>query len=242
VRGAGQISARDLAIALAIAAIGALGAWPGARGEPDPVALLVWLALIAPACGFACGALQLRPWPAAAVVPATWMFLVGVVDALAQSRDLPRPVWAGCAIAGLFAVGFGFGSLFTASLWRGIGLALLLTALLCALPLCGGFLRTPPTARITARMLDLSPATLVAECAGVDWMRHPAVYDAASTSDIDPTLRSPYDGRLAGGLVFVVGCALAWTLGRVARKQPRKQHGIPDPWPSTDTSAPSPRS
>jgi hypothetical protein len=234
VRSLGTISARDLGVALLIAAIGALGAWPGERGEPDPLALLVWLALIAMACGFACGAMGLRLWPASAVVPAVWMFLIGIVDALAETRDLPRPLWAGCAIFGLFAAGFGLGSRFSSHLWRGTSLTLLVTAIACALPMCGALLRMPPSPRVTARLLDLSATALVAECAGVDWMRHPAIYDAASTESIDPSLRSPYDGRLAGGIVFVVGCALAWTLPRRRRS--------PDRWPSTDTSAPSPRS
>src|SRR6185295_5414128 len=136
------------------------------------------------------------------------------------------------AIAGLFAIGFALGALPSRSAWRRAGIVLLCEAFLCALPLSGALLRTRPAPAVNARLLDLSPATLVVECAGVDWMRHPAVYDAASTSDIDPILRSPYDGRLAGGLVFVVGCALALCLQRVRDRR----------WPSTATSAPSRKS
>jgi hypothetical protein len=148
-------------------------------------------------------------------------------------------VWAGCALAGLFAAGFGVGSLMQSSAWRGFAVALLASALACALPLSGALLRAPLPARVSARLLDLSPATFVAECAGVDWMRHPVIYDAASTADIDPLLRAPYDGRIAGGLVFVVGCALAWSLDRAARRLQRSRDRR---WPSTGTSAPSPRS
>jgi hypothetical protein len=227
----GSIRARDFGVALGIATIGVLGAWPGRTGEPDPVALLVWLALVAPACGVACSALGLRFWPAAVLVPATWMFLVVFADSL-STRDLPRPIWAGCALTGLFSVGFALGSLPSRSIWRKVGTVLLCEAFLCALPLSGALLHTPPPAPVNARLLDLSPATLVVECAGVDWMRHPAIYDAASTSDIDPILRSAYDGRLAGGLVFVVGCALALSLQRVRDRR----------WPSTATSAPSRKS
>jgi hypothetical protein len=230
-RRGGSITARDLLSALGIAAIGALGSWPGTNGEPDPLASAVWLAFIAPACGVACRAIGLRFWPAAVVVPATWMFLIGLADGLSR-RDLPRPIWAGAAIAGLFGIGFALGSLPWLRAWRGASIVLLATALLCALPVSGVFLRVPPAPAVTARLLDLAPTTLVGECAGVDWMRHPAIYDAASTSDIDPSLRTPYDGRLAGGLVFVVGCALAWGLQRLADRR----------WPSTATSAPSPRS
>ena len=242
----GTIGARELVWVLAIAAVGAAGAWPGERGEPDPLALLVWLALIAPASGFACGALRLRLWPAAAVVPAAWMFLVGIVDALSESRDLSRPVWASCALAGMFAAAFGLGRVsatkelaasgrIAAAALRNTGLVLLVTALASALPFLGEHLRTPPSASVNAHLLDIAPTTLATECAGVDWMRHPPIYDAASTADIDPGLRTPYDGRLAGGLVFVVGCALAWCLERVARRRDER-------WPSTATSAPSPRS
>jgi hypothetical protein len=159
------------------------------------------------------------------------MFLVAFADALSP-RDLPRPIWAGCAIAGLFSIGFALGSFSSRSAWRTAGLVLLVNALLCALPLSGGFLRDHPPAAVNARLLDVSPATLVVECSGVDWMRHPAIYDAATTSDIDPILRSAYDGRLAGGLVFVVGCALALALQRLRDRR----------WPNTATSAPSRKS
>ncbi len=227
----GSITAREFGTSLGIATIGILGAWPGHNNEPDPVALLVWLSLVAPAVGVACSALRLRFWPAAVLVPATWMFLIVFADAL-SARDLPRPIWSGCAIAGLFSLGFALGSLPTRSTWRTAGIILLVNALLCALPLSGGFLRDHPPAQVNARLLDLSPATLVVESSGVDWMRHPAIYDAASTSDIDPILRSAYDGRLAGGLVFVVGCALAFALQRVRDRR----------WPNTATSAPSRKS
>jgi hypothetical protein len=68
----------------------------------------------------------------------------------------------------------------------------------------------PPA--LAARLLDLSPVTLLAECSGLDWMRHPAVYAPAGAADIDPATRVAFSGALAGPIAFVVGCALA-TLG-----------------------------
>ncbi len=64
------IEARDLLLALAFACAGLPGAWPGANGEPDPRALLVWLALIALPIGYAVGCSRLRSWPLIPVVPA----------------------------------------------------------------------------------------------------------------------------------------------------------------------------
>jgi hypothetical protein len=59
------------------------------------------------------------------------------------------------------------------------------------------------------------------ECAGVDWLRHPAIYEPAGALDIDPGLRQPFRGKLAGPALLLLGCALA-ALGVVrARAQER---------------------
>ena len=63
--------------------------------------------------------------------------------------------------------------------------------------------------RAAALLLDFSPATLLVESAGVDWMRQPAVYGPAGADAIGPDLRLPWRGELAGPAVFLVGCALA---------------------------------
>jgi hypothetical protein len=61
---------------------------------------------------------------------------------------------------------------------------------------------------VEARLLDLSPATLVEECAGIDWTRNPVIYDAAGSADIDPSLRLPLPrpacrpDRLCGGCLL----------------------------------------
>jgi hypothetical protein len=70
--------------------------------------------------------------------------------------------------------------------------------------------------RAAALLLDASPATLLTECAGLDWMRHRATYHPAGT-DWYSDLRAPYRGALASTSVFVLGCALAWVVRRRAR-------------------------
>lgn len=228
-----------LGLALAIAASGALGALPGSSSGADPVALLAWLALWSAPAGFLCGAGGVPLWPWAAIVPAAWMGLVASVDGLSP-RDLPQPAWAALAWTGLFAFGLGLGRLRPGNAIGGAGALLLLGALLAALPLTG-LLGAPLPPAVAARLLDLSPVTLLAECAGLDWMRHPALYDPAGTVDIDPSLRVAWRGTLAGPVAFVVGCAVAAVGERVARARAASREARDDRWPSTSTSAPSPR-
>jgi len=230
--------ARDFAVPLVLAAVGALGAIPGRASGADPVALLVWLALVSAAAGFFCGASTVRHLALAALPPAAWMGLVAVVDGFSP-RDLPSPAWAALAWAGLYAGGFGLGRLNRGASIPGAAILFLLASLLAGLPILPGILGAPLPPPVTARLLDLSPATLLAECAGIDWMRHPAIYDAAGTADIDPSLRLPYRGSLAGPLAFVVGCLLAAAGEGIARARSKAE--VNERWPSTNTSAPSPR-
>lgn len=214
------ISPRDFAIPLVLAFVGALGALPGSRGGSDPVALLTWLALISAPAGFACGSFATRHWALAAIPPAIWMALIAIVDGLSP-RDLPSPAFAALAWTGLYATGYGASRLFPRSGFSGVGALFLLAALLAALPILPGFLGQPWPPPLAARLLDLSPATLLAECAGLDWMHHPAIYAPAGAADIDPATRIAFTGSLAGPLAFVVGCALA-TLGEgIARARAR---------------------
>jgi len=210
---------RELGLALAVAALALPGALPGSRGEPDAVAFLVWLAFVAPAAGAVAGALRLAPWPHAAAVPGAWMLLLVTVDAWG-TRDLATPIWAALAATGLFAAGFAVGRFAPDRLrWRAPAAVLVVAALAVLAPVAGALLRAPWPAEAGARLLDLSPATLVAESAGVDWLRHPAVYDAAGSFDIDPRSRSPYPPALAGGIAFVLGCALAAAAEAFARSR-----------------------
>ncbi len=211
-----RVSARSLSIAFAVAAVGALGALPGSRSGPDPVALLAWLSIWSLPAGFACGAAGLALWPLAPVVPGLWMGLVAFVDG-ASIRDLPTPAWSAHAFSGLFAAGLGLGRLAPRALWCGVGVLLLVCGFFAILPAGGGILDRPLPAHVNAVLLDLSPTTLLAECAGLDWMRHPAMYEAAGTVDIDPSMRSAWRGILAGPAVFLLGCCLAVAGDRIAR-------------------------
>jgi hypothetical protein len=184
------------------------------------VALLVWLALVAAPIGALAGGTRMHPWVVAPVVPATWAVVLVFVDTLSQ-RDLPTPIWACLAWTGIYALGFGVGR--RASPGRSgatptlVAVFLLASACLIWLPVGGGFFVEPWPPAVAARLLDLSPATLLAECAGLDWMRHPGLYEAAGTADIDPSLRTAYRGSLAAPLVLVVGCAAAFGCNTVAR-------------------------
>jgi hypothetical protein len=232
------IALRDLALPLLAAAIGALGALPGSRSGADPVALLAWLAIWSVPAGYLCGAQGVRLGAPALLAPAIWMGLLAVV-AGASTRVLPSPAWSALAWTGLYAAGFGLGRLAPGRPFPGVGALFLASALFAALPLLGGNLGAPLPPAVSARLLDLSPATLLEECAGMDWMRHPALYDSAGTADIDPSLRVPFRGPLAGPLAFVVGCAIAAAGEAIARA--RSKASAEARWPSTNTSAPFPR-
>ena len=217
--GASRPAAASLLRAVALAATALPGALPGQRGVADPVALLVWLACIAPAVGALAGGARSIAGAHAAAVPGAWKILLALVDASAP-RDLASPLAAGAAGAGLFLAGFAVGRALPPerTLAAAGGLAGC-AALLVVLPLAGGWLAAPWSGPATAVLLDLSPATLLAECAGVDWLRHPAIYDAAGTADLDPARRSPYVPALAGGIALVLGCALAVAAARIDRQR-----------------------
>jgi len=187
---AGRLLSSQPVPALAWAALAAapLGAWVGARGL---LALLlapgVWL-LVEPGP---------RPGGALAAVAALALLGAGLGDLAAGLGDLaagagpqaashtrPEPGRLSCAC----------------------GLALL-AALLTALPLALGPASGPGwDPALVAWTLDLSPVTLVIEAAGHDWLRDPAIYDAAGGDAIGPDLRTPL-GWLAAGVPALVGCA-----------------------------------
>jgi hypothetical protein len=211
----------QLATLVACAAAGALGLLPGAGGAGDPVTLLGWLTLAAPAAGALCGAGGLALFPFGLAVPGAWVMLL--VLALASARvELATPVWAACVLGGLFAAGWALGRRSRAPL-RSAGALLLLGLVLTGAALGFGLLaggaelaRTHPGA--AARLLDLSPLVLVFDCAGWDWTHaQPEVYARAG---VEWFQRRPYRGNLAGPAVLVVGCALAW-LARASRPSAR---------------------
>src|SRR5262245_61327166 len=104
------------------AAAGALGLLPGTAGACDPVACLAWLALLAPAAGFACGSSGARLVPYGLSVPALWSLAVVVADARSE-RDLASPLGGAALVAGLFAAGLGVGARLPERALRGAGLA-----------------------------------------------------------------------------------------------------------------------
>ncbi|MBK7644216.1 MAG: hypothetical protein IPJ19_14420 [Planctomycetes bacterium] len=197
---------RQLGLALGFGLLGALGCLPGAHG-PDPLAELAWVAIVALPCGIGCGALGLRAWPFAASVPALWMIALALAGA-ASERTLGTPLWAALCWTGIFAAGWGLGRA-SGSGARLAAAGLCVATLLALLPSLGGFLGRPWPARAAARLLDLSPLSICMESAGVDWLRHPAVYEPAGALDIDPGLRQPWRGKLAGPALLLLGCALA---------------------------------
>jgi hypothetical protein len=156
------------------------------------------------------------PWSLAAVAPAVWTGALAFADA-ASPRDLPSPAWAALAVGGLHALGLGLGRACGRSADAAAGALALATFAACALPLAPALSAVPLSPELRARLVDLSPATLVAECAGLDWLRHPAVYEGSGTYDLDPSLRSAWRGALAGPLVLVLGCAAAAAGTAIAR-------------------------
>jgi hypothetical protein len=211
-----RVHARSLVTTFALCAVGLVGALPGSRGEPDPLALLAWLALCAPSVGVLAGSLELALWPLGVTVPALWAAALGSVDAFSR-RDLPDPVWAAVCAAGLFLAGFALGRARPAQRWRDAASVFLFG--LCAACACfaGEILRAPLPSTWSARLIDVSPITWLVESAGVDWMRHPSLYAAAGTVDIDPSLRGAFRPALAATIAFVVGSSLALASERRAR-------------------------
>jgi hypothetical protein len=183
----------SLAVVLALGLAG-LGAGFGA-----PVALLAWLALMAPAGGAWMG--RWARSPLAWAPPLVW------VAALFLTRGVPSPLPAALVVLSLYAAGMGLGAWLSAE--RAAGAALLIAAGLSLAPALGGTLESPWPAVVTARLLDASPVAWVAESAGIDWMRHPAVYETAGTADIGPDLRTGRRGWLAAVCLLVVGCVFA---------------------------------
>lgn len=231
----GPIAARHLVLPFALAAVGCLGALPGAGSSADPVAFLAWLALWSAPAGLLWGARRTATGPLAWLPPGAWMGMLAIADGLSP-RDLPSPAWAALAWTGLYAAGLGIGRIAPRARFSGVGALFLLAGLFCALPIVPGILGDPLPPPVSARLLDLSPLSLLAECAGLDWMRHRAVYDAAGTANIDPSLRIAFRGTLAGPIAFVVGCALAALGEGIARA--RSKAAPSERWPSTSTSAP----
>jgi hypothetical protein len=174
--------------------VGLAGQLLGASG---PLAL-AWLALWA----LPAGVLSARLGRPAGLIPALWAAVL-----LGTGAGWPPAAVCG----GFFAAGLALGR--AGGLDQGVipraGLSLLLLAVASGAPAVGGLAGDAPwSPRVSARLLDLSPVVLVVESAGVDWTRHPAVYDPAGGDALGPDLRQPWRGELAGPGVLLVGCTL----------------------------------
>ena len=191
----------------ALAAVGVAGPWGGL----DPERALGWLALWALPAGVL-AARSDRPWRVVLLAPV----LLGVF--VAPALEVPDPIGGGAAAAGLYALGVGLGLGLATTAWRAAGAAWLTAVALAGLPsLAGVGSPAPWPPALAARLLDVSPIGLVAESAGIDWMRHATVYDPVGSSSIGPELRAAWPGRLAGAAVLLLGCLSALTGGLAAR-------------------------
>lgn len=179
----------------------------------DPIALLLWLAVAAPALGVLAGGTDLPGWPWSAAIPAGWMLGFALCAATSR-RVVPTPVWPALVWTGTFFAGWALGRARGSASVRNAAVVAIAALVLCALPVGAGLVDAPFTPEATARMLDLAPTSWLVESAGVDWMRHPSVYEPAHAFDVGPELRSSFRGALAGPLAVLVGCALAFAAAR----------------------------
>lgn len=207
------VSARGLVLALALSSIGLLGLL-ATDGESEPVNLLAWFALSAPAVGCLGAQLGLRFWPLGFVAPAMWM-AVYTVSSASLLQDAPTPFYGALVWTGLFAAGWSLGVGAKNAGWTRPSALLLLCALAAGMPSIVSLLGETPPQSWVALAVDLSPVTCVLECAGLDWMRHPSIYELAGS--LPPDARTPYRGMLAGPLLLVVG----WGLVMVAERRTR---------------------
>lgn len=172
---------------------------PGSIG--GTVFAIAWAALVAPAAGHLSAAG--RSGTLRRIAPLiVWFVALG---AFAWLQGAPVQGWAAAALAGLFLLGSATGRAFQQP-WLGASLWMIVSCALAGAATGFGQLAKPWPPAQAALLLDLSPLSLVLECAGVDWMRHPALYDPAGTLDIGPELRQAWRGTVAGPATFVVGC------------------------------------
>ena len=176
------------------------------------MAELAWLALLAPAAGACCGASGVALFPFGLAVPGVWLVFLVLADARSP-RDLPTPLWAAAAVAGLLALGHALGRVVRARPVALAGVLLLVGCLLVGLSVgCGLSASDASLARahpgLAGVLFDLSPLTLVFDCAGWDWAH--ANREVYARAGVEWFQRRPYPGILAGPGVLVVGCTLSW--------------------------------
>jgi hypothetical protein len=157
-----------------------------------------------------------------ALAPCAWSLAIAWCEA--RHGELPSAGFAACALYGLHAAGAALGRALGAQrARRAAALALLAGCALALAPSRAGqgeplLARRAP--RVAALVLDLSPATLALECAGLDWMRHPATYHPAGT-DWYSDRRAPWRAPLAGSAALVLGCLAAALSVRARTREER---------------------
>lgn len=209
---------------------------PSRAGHADLLAVLSWLVWTALPLGLWAG--RAGAGAGAFLGAAAAWAAAGVASALlGPARQLePDGVRALCGVAvalGPLALGLGLGAAWprAAALAAYVALAVALVA--TGLPVGLGLrtdqqggqelaARAPDTA---SRLLDLSPVTIAAESAGIDWMRHPAVYGPAGT-DWFSGRRRPYSGT-SGAVALLLGIAAAALLRRMTRDVRARDHAVP---------------
>ena len=236
------------------------GLAPGAAGWADARVLFGFAVLMAAPCGAWlgwCG--EGRPRRTLGLLSGG---LAGLAAALALTRLLGPPaleapgVWVAALVpAGLLASGLALGaaacalprgraSALGAGPWRLCAGLWLAGLFLLALPTRAGmggeaWARKAPAS--AALVFGLSPWTVALEAAGVDWMRHPAVYSAAGTDWISGARRGPTAAGAAFacaglglGLLGLLGlCRFAARLSRASeRRSSPASEGPPEAGPS----------
>ena len=220
---------------LLLVPVGAFGlAWFLGGGVPssDPAETLALLATLAVPMGILVGAalggrvgraMEPRPEGKRGVAPALGALAVAAVSLAVTviGLDLGRdhfglagasdPVSGLLFAAGLFAGGEGLGAWAgrRAPWFAGVAALALLTLALCPR---AQTLASEPLARsqpeLAAKLLGLQPGVLAAEVAGLDVLRHPAIYEPFGTDWLSQQ-RSPATARVAVALALVLGCSLA---------------------------------
>lgn len=228
------------------------GLLPGAAGWADVRVLLGFAALAAAPLGAWLGQRGLRMagarpverfWRALGMAALALASLAAAVGLAAQGGFRAGPAstpWGGLlACCGWLAGGLGLGVLSGAraqvrapggesSPWRLCASLWILGLALQALPTRAGlggeaWARRAP--EVAAWAFAIAPWTIALEAAGVDWMRHPAVYSAAGTDWISGARRGPAPGpaaSLSAALgVGLLTAACLWTLAR--SRSPRQE-------------------
>jgi len=202
----------------------------------DPIALLSFQALIAPAVGFALARAGCSMGSGAAT---SVLWSLAVLASAELAGGMPAPLWGSCVVIGLLYAGFGLGYVDgrgARAFGVGARLCLLFTALVAALPLSGalGGGGAPLAERhpgLAALLLDASPVGLALECAGVDWMHGDArVYRHGGVEWLGgpDVVRRPWRGMVAGPAVLLVGCAI----GAMLASCTRRRSGVPGSLPT----------